>query len=164
VACYDEANTHTKQEILICARVYQALGQWLDLPQPLASGMLDDLATQLDSATQSAVEQAYQQTIERLTQVIDGYAPRLDFSMNGLPQEQTLPIIQQALREEHDLDMTYWSAGRGLQTKRCIQPYRIEFKGKIAYLYAYCYQARDERCFRVDRIEQIKIEPRGFAR
>lgn len=171
IAPPDEAKPKTPSDftqgaasLLICARVYQALAQWLDLPQPLPSGMLNNLAAHLDSATQSAAQQASEQTIERLKQVIDGYAPRLDFSNQGLPQAQTLPIIQQALRDEHDLDMTYWSAGRGVRTKRSIQPYRIEFKGKMAYLYAYCYQAHDERCFRLDRIEQIKIEPRGFAR
>ncbi len=53
--------------------------------------------------------------------------------------------------------MTYWTAGRGERTTRTVDPYRIEWRGDVAYLIGYCHARMDERVFRVDRIEQLKV-------
>ncbi|MSP13160.1 MAG: hypothetical protein EXR62_09410 [Chloroflexi bacterium] len=42
---------------LLAGQVYQALGRWIDLPQPLPAAILDIMAAQLDTATLATVEQ-----------------------------------------------------------------------------------------------------------
>jgi predicted DNA-binding transcriptional regulator YafY len=131
--------------------------EWIELPQKIPYALSDKLNAQLSPAAQTAAEQAASQVSERIKQLIDGYAPRYPFPEQTLPQEQSLPLIQQALQQGDYLDITYWSAGRGERTHRIIEPYRLEWRQQIAYLVAFCQQAHSERRFRLDRIEAIQL-------
>ena len=75
----------------------------------------------------------------------------------GLSPEETLPVIEQAITEGRTLRMTYWTAGREERTTRTVEPYRIEWRGDVPYLVGYCHARMDERVFRVDRIERLKV-------
>lgn len=66
-----------------------------------------------------------------------------------------LAAIEAALAAGTDLDITYYTAGRGETTRRQVEPYRVEWRGKVPYLVAYCTRAAAERVFRVDRIREM---------
>ena len=150
-------------QFLLTAHIYKRLAQWIKLPQPLPVSTLNQIEAQLDPSTRTIIEQAATDTIEQLKQVIDGWAIR-PLSGAGLPQNETLPIIEQAINKKQDLQLTYWSAGRNQRTNRQVEPQRLEWRGQIAYLIAYCHQAKAERRFRLDRIEQLTPTPRTHKR
>lgn len=143
--------------LLTAAHVYRALAQWLELPQPLPDAALRPLTNTLPPASQSAALDAAESTIERLTQLIDGWSGPSHPEKATLPQKKSLSIIEEALNNRHLLKLTYWSAGRGVRTSRTVEPYRLEWRGPIAYLVAFCQHAQDERRFRVSRIEAIEL-------
>lgn len=146
-------------QALLTGIIYQALSQWIALPQRLFNSSLNEIALQLSPSTRTIIQQAAKQTIEQLKQVIDGY-PARRLQGIGLPQEQSLPIIQQAINISQDLQITYWSAGRNVRTERQIEPQQLQWRGKTAYLIAHCHQAQAERKFRLDRIEELTLIPR----
>ena len=155
--------THLAQgspaQFLLTAHIYKGLAQWINLPQPLPISTLNQIEAQLDPSTRTIIEQSATDTIEQLKQVIDGWAIR-PRSGAGLPQNETLPQIEQAIKQKQDLKLTYWSAGRNERTNRQVEPQRIQWRGQIAYLIAYCHHAKAERRFRLDRIEQLTPTPR----
>ncbi|MCB0010031.1 MAG: WYL domain-containing protein, partial [Anaerolineales bacterium] len=44
---------------------------------------------------------------------------------------------------------------------RRVQPLRLEKRGALYYLYAYCYRVEENRTFRLDRIEAVQPEDAG---
>jgi hypothetical protein len=42
-------------------------------------------------------------------------------------------------------------------TTRAIEPHRLEWRGRVPYLIAYCQLDQDERTFRVDRIRECRM-------
>ena len=73
----------------------------------------------------------------------------------GLPVEETLALVQEALEEGSALEMTYYTAGRDELTHRVVEPLRLETRGGVAYLVGFCHRAQAERVFRVDRIRSL---------
>ena len=65
------------------------------------------------------------------------------------------PLIEQAIAAGADLELTYFTAGRNLLTRRSVTPYWIEEHNGISYLRADCHQAGHVRLFRLDRIQAI---------
>ncbi len=79
-------------------------------------------------------------------------------SEEAAPLEEKLKIIQQAIDEGKSLKITYLKA-TDEKSQRTIRPLRL---GKMTYLdkpflgiAAYCFERKEERTFRVDRILQI---------
>lgn len=69
------------------------------------------------------------------------------------PNASHLELIRWALAGGVDLEMDYYSRGRGELTHRRITPISLEAE---TYLHAYCHLRRDERVFRVSRIGGLK--------
>lgn len=153
-AAHSTLSQGSPAQFLLTAHIYKRLAQWINLPQPLPISTLNQIEAQLDPSSRTIIEQAATDTIEQLKQVIDGWAIR-PLSGAGLPQAETLPLIEQAMQQKQDLQLTYWSAGRNERTNRQVEPQRIQWRGQIAYLIAYCHHAKAERRFRLDRIEQL---------
>jgi len=143
-AAHSSLQQTSPAQFLLTAHIYKGLAQWIKLPQPLPVSTLNQLSAQLDPSTRTIIEQAATDTIEQLKQVIDGWTAR-SLSGVGLPQAETLPLIEQAINQKQDLQLTYWSAGRNARTNRQVEPQRLEWRGQIAYLIAYCHQAKAER-------------------
>jgi hypothetical protein len=61
-------------------------------------------------------------------------------------------IIRWALGGSHDLEMDYYSRGRGELTHRRVTPISLEAE---TYLHGYCHLRRDERVFRLSRIADL---------
>lgn len=65
-------------------------------------------------------------------------------------------LIHWAIASKLDLEMDYYSRGRGEFTHRRITPISLEAE---TYLHAYCHLRRDERVFRLTRIGELR--PQG---
>ncbi|HHS97657.1 MAG TPA: WYL domain-containing protein, partial [Chloroflexi bacterium] len=53
------------------------------------------------------------------------------------------------------VEIEYYTAGRGHVTRRRVDPLRLEWRGEVVYLIAYCHLRGDRRVFRVDRIQRL---------
>jgi hypothetical protein len=74
---------------------------------------------------------------------------------DALPEEESLPLIEQALAEGCNLQIDYYAAGSNTRTRREVEPYRLEWRGETPYLIGFCHLAQSERIFRVDRIYSV---------
>ena len=68
------------------------------------------------------------------------------------PKMSHLDLVQRAIAEEFDLDMTYYTQSRGQLNRRRITPLHVKAE---TYLHAYCHARREERVFRISRIGDI---------
>ncbi len=62
-------------------------------------------------------------------------------------------LIRWAIGGNHDLEMDYYSRGRGELTHRRITPISLDAE---TYCHAYCHLRRDERVFRLSRIAELR--------
>lgn len=62
-------------------------------------------------------------------------------------------LVRWAIGGNHDLEMDYYSRGRGELTHRRVTPISLEAE---TYLHAYCHLRRDERVFRISRIADLR--------
>lgn len=62
-------------------------------------------------------------------------------------------LIRWAIGGNHDLEMDYYSRGRGELTHRRVTPISLDAE---TYLHAYCHLRRDERVFRLSRIADLR--------
>jgi predicted DNA-binding transcriptional regulator YafY len=75
------------------------------------------------------------------------------------PVSSTLiAALQQAIKQEGTVTISYQALGDRKATYREIQPLRLEQHGKLFYLYAYCYRAESNLTFRLDRIKEMRNE------
>jgi len=65
---------------------------------------------------------------------------------------ETLPLIEQAIKEAFDVEMDYYTRSRGEFTTRRITPQSLD--GDM--LYAYCHLRKEDRVFKVSRIQRLK--------
>ena len=61
-------------------------------------------------------------------------------------------LIRWAIGGNHDLEMDYYTRGRGELTHRRVTPISLDAE---TYLHAYCHLRRDERVFRISRIGDL---------
>ncbi|MBK7180896.1 MAG: WYL domain-containing protein, partial [Chloroflexi bacterium] len=69
----------------------------------------------------------------------------------------TIDLVQQALRQERSLQINYQPLGSSQPSWREVQPLRLEQRGALYYLYAYCLRAETNLTFRLDRIHDIAL-------
>jgi hypothetical protein len=71
------------------------------------------------------------------------------------PTGPLLDVLRAAIEAEETVEIDYYTAGRAHRTTRQIDPLRLEWRGDVVYLIAYCYLREDQRVFRVDRIQRV---------
>jgi hypothetical protein len=71
------------------------------------------------------------------------------------PTGPLLEALEVAIEAGESVEIDYYTAGRVHQTTRRVDPLRLEWRGDVVYLIAYCHLRSDQRVFRVDRIERI---------
>ena len=146
----DQGETATY--LWIAAQVYRTLGRFIPLPLRLPSALLEELEGNLSPSALAGAEATVQETISRLQDALDGWSAHPPPSAPG-PVESILSLIEKALARREALEMVYWTEGRGRRTQRVVEPRRLEWRGEVPYLIAYCRLRQEERVFRVDRIE-----------
>jgi predicted DNA-binding transcriptional regulator YafY len=71
------------------------------------------------------------------------------------PTGPLLEALEAAIEAGETVEIDYYTASRAHQTTRRVDPLRLEWRGDVVYLIAYCHLREDQRVFRVDRIERI---------
>ncbi len=66
-------------------------------------------------------------------------------------------VVDQALRESKQLDLTYYVPARDETTQRVVDPMRLIFSEGQAYLEAWCNRVNEVRMFRLDRISALTL-------
>jgi hypothetical protein len=79
------------------------------------------------------------------------------FPANEPADLERLALIQQALAQERQLDIAYQSLVDDAPHRRRVEPLRLEQRGALYYLHAYCHLAEADRVFRLDRIHACAI-------
>jgi hypothetical protein len=141
----------------LAAKVYRALGQFIELPTRPPHDLVRRLAALAEPGPLSAAEVAFERTIEALRDAIQGRAAFPVWTETGLPVEESAAQIEEALAKGLALEMDYYTAGRDALTRRVVEPHRLEYRGAVAYLVGFCRRAQAERVFRVDRIRALKL-------
>jgi proteasome accessory factor C len=65
--------------------------------------------------------------------------------------------VEEALREERQLDLTYYVPGRDETTQRVVDPMRLIFFDGHSYLEGWCHRAGETRMFRLDRMRRADV-------
>ncbi|MBK9094024.1 MAG: WYL domain-containing protein [Anaerolineae bacterium] len=138
--------------LYLAGLVFQQLNRFTDLPVRLPAAILDQIAAGLPPETASDLHALAEELLTRLQTAFDGYSgPPLD-NPHPVNLADTQARLTAAIAGEHSVELTYWTAGRGELTHRRVDPYRLETRGAVTYLIAYCHLRRAERVFRLDRI------------
>jgi len=133
------------------------LKAFLSLPLPSPHGLLDEAAALLTPEEQTGLRFAAEKIIQELKQAIRGKDA-------FFPAQKPVPpswvqTIKQAITDETPLHIAYQSLGDVKPSHRCIHPLRLDERGPLFYLYAYCTRAEANLTFRLDRISQIHDLP-----
>jgi hypothetical protein len=72
------------------------------------------------------------------------------------PTAPLLPELERAMAQGSTIEIDYHTAGRGHLLSRRVDPLRLEWRGGVPYLVAFCHLRQENRTFRVDRIERIE--------
>jgi predicted DNA-binding transcriptional regulator YafY len=73
--------------------------------------------------------------------------------------------LAEACREQKSIQMTYFTAGRNVESERKLDPYLLEiYRGTNPYVIGYCHNHQDIRSFRIDRIRKLAVLPDRFER
>jgi predicted DNA-binding transcriptional regulator YafY len=77
---------------------------------------------------------------------------------------ETAPIalLRQAILERRVVSLRYFGRNRGAETTRQVEPLRLSYADGAWYLTAYCRLRSGERAFRLERIEDLRLEPTRF--
>lgn len=88
----------------------------------------------------------------------------VDFTEYGAsPSEgEAFAAIRRAILERRVLSFDYYSS-KGEHTTRSIEPYKLWFRGRSWYLYGYCRRRRDERLFKVVRMDRPRLSDERFV-
>lgn len=79
-------------------------------------------------------------------------------------RQQMLELIQEALATGTAIRMVYATASRdNVETDRIVEPYALVPYVRSFHLVGYCYQRREVRIFKVDRIRKIELTGQHFA-
>lgn len=111
----------------------------------------------------------------------EGLAPvasvraKVEEAMAGLPAPGSVDLVDltradravvqalnQAVRENRLVRLTYYTPLRGELGTRLVEPYLLFHTGSAWYLEAYCLTAEGERTFRLDRIREAEVTEEVF--
>jgi proteasome accessory factor C len=142
-------------------RVYVDLDQRLSAPPRLtaAEGVALAAAAEL---LRPAAGDALRSALKKLEQVLPPHAVQRFRDMGrqldvALEAPDGLASLSQAIVEHREVDLQYFTAGRGQTETRRVQPHELFSHRGQWYLSAHCLTRKDERLFRLDRIAQLTL-------
>ncbi|HPH98136.1 MAG TPA: WYL domain-containing protein [Anaerolineaceae bacterium] len=135
--------------LLYLAQLAQLLPGAAWAPPP---GLKEKLLAGLEPAlTASALNRA-KTTAARLLPPRLEAAPPPPANLSPEERARMLAVLQEAIRTQSPVDITYHTSGREKPETRHITPLMIEHANGHDYLLAYCHIRRDNRIFRLDRL------------
>ncbi|MCP4425326.1 MAG: WYL domain-containing protein [Chloroflexi bacterium] len=131
------------------------LGQITPLPCSPPHAELEALAAHISPEEQSQLAALVEQISANLQRAIRG---RDAF----FPARKTIPpqwveTVRRAIANDQTISLAYQALGECSPSCRHIQPLRLEERGSLFYLYAYCFRAEANRTFRLDRVKELKM-------
>jgi hypothetical protein len=141
--------------LLMAALAYAELGGLIELPVPVPHSLLTDLESRLDPHDRDAVKRGVEAILRRLRSLLQSTEAVPEYG-EAFPSEELLPLLEKAIAEQTPLQIEYLTQGRRM-TSRVIEPLRLEWRGGAPYLIAYCRLRRDQRVFRLDRIQNVSL-------
>lgn len=87
----------------------------------------------------------------------------VDFSNWGSKEEDKLKFhqIKKAILNRYLIQFLYYNS-YGQESARCIEPYKLVFKGQAWYLFGFCKTKEAFRYFKISRIKKLLIEEDTF--
>ena len=140
--------------IATALRLYVRLADELRLPARPPHTLAHAWGEGLTLAQRDEVERLVEEALERLRRA----APPEEPYRLPLPTGPLLEALEEAIAAGETVEIEYYTAGRGHVTRRRVEPLRLEWRGEVVYLIAYCHLRKDQRVFRVDRIADVKRE------
>lgn len=90
-------------------------------------------------------------------------APAVTASELLLPQDSILAAVNRAIKEQHLLEIEYWSEGVSETTRRTIEPYlMVRSRGEWYYV-SFCRKSQGVRVFRVATTKEAIVLPERFT-
>jgi hypothetical protein len=139
----------------LCARVLIDLGKLLPLPCPSPYGLLESASQHLSETEISNLEATAATILTSLRQAItgrDAFFPAREPVASDMINQ-----IYRAIERETPLAIYYQALGELKASYRQVQPLRLEKRGSLYYLHAYCYRAETNLTFRLDRIQHLQL-------
>ncbi len=116
-------------------------------------------------------KQAFQKLLSHLPREVRAQADRFSelvlIDLEPWQAEPEVPgtaeTINRALNESRVLEFTYRKRSRPPEEKE-VEPYGLCYRGKFWYLVGFCRERKDFRLYRTDRVRDLAITRRTFAR
>jgi len=141
VALTDELGLELRAPHLLAQR-------WLEgLPQPQRDAARRQVQTVLDALRYRDVRRGPSTSSGQGVQ---------DYRLPS-PTAPLLLALERAMAQGSTIEIDYHTAGRRHLLSRRVDPLRLEWRGGVPYLVAFCHLRQEPRTFRVDRIERIEI-------
>lgn len=131
-------------------RVLEEVGRLIPLSVPVDYASMDQAAAQLTPDQLADANHHAAQIGGDLRAALhgrDAFFPR-----EGAVDEGLVAVVETAVAEGSALTIDYQGLGDPGPRRRTIEPLRLEQRGALTYLHAYCRLAEAERVFRLDRI------------
>lgn len=119
-----------------------------------ATALVVALRTMLETAPVEARE-VIERTLAKLEEAAgndDEGLLRLHVSPTPLETSAVVPVIEAAIAQGHQLEITYHVPSRDQESRRVVDPRGLSRVDDLLYLDAWCHTAGGDRAFRVDRI------------
>ncbi|AKU90280.1 helix-turn-helix transcriptional regulator [Vulgatibacter incomptus] len=150
-------------------RVEVALPQGLLRPPsltPLEAAALDAAASALAAEGGEALSRAREKLRAAIPtsarEQFDSVAGRVLMDHGGLELE-VARLLDRAIAERRELELTYFTAARGEARRRSLRPLERVLHQGYWYLHAFCCERRDRRLFRLDRAADLVLTERTFV-
>lgn len=148
-------------------RVYVDLDQRFSAPPRLTAAEAAALAAAAELLRPAAGD-ALRGALDKLERVLPPGARERYREMGGkldvaLQAPSGLGPLTQAIVERREVELSYFSSGRGQTEQRRVRPHELFSHRGQWYLSAHCLTRGEERLFRVDRILDLALTDHFFA-
>jgi predicted DNA-binding transcriptional regulator YafY len=123
-----------------------------------AAGKLPEAAEQALSKIANILPQETRSQVERLTDIIEFFTPEQRFNLD----DPRLLLIQKAIIERYLISIRYHSYSQDEVTEREVEPQTLSYANGSWYINGYCRLRRDQRAFRLGRVEALKLLDKHF--
>jgi predicted DNA-binding transcriptional regulator YafY len=121
-----------------------------------------EIQSALDSALNKIASALPPQGHQYVRALDDLFSIGLGPHKNYQEYRSTVDRITQAIDRTRTVQMRYFSASRGLSSRREVEPYRLWYAAGGLYLIGYCHLRKDVRLFAVERIRSITLTDRPY--
>lgn len=97
--------------------------------------------------------------IQKLEETYSSNIPSEAFYIEIEKDKITLQTVEQALKEENDLEIKYLNRAKDEVTERRVSPKTLHVKESKVQMEGYCHLSKESRTFNLDQILEIKLIP-----